>query len=158
MTIRSTQSLRSVFENVGGDLFRPTLLVIIIFLGTYATSAPQASNTDHDWIRSEIYFGQTDRNGKPISNAAWLRFVNKSITSVFPDGFTIIRATGEWTDQKKHHQYSEPSRVLIVVYPKAKAQAADEAIRKLSSQFLREFNEEAVLRVDSQADVAFYKE
>ena len=98
MTQQSTSSLRSYPKGGGRSYVRPVLLVVIIFLGSYARSSPQASRADHDWIRSEIYFGQTDRNGKPISNAAWLRFVNKSITSAFPDGFTIIRATGEWTD------------------------------------------------------------
>jgi hypothetical protein len=131
-------------------------VAVIVLLGIRATSFAQANTADHSWVRTEIYFGQTDRNNKPVNNAAWLRFVNRTLASEFRDGFTIIRGTGEWTDQK-NHTYQEPSRVLIIVYPRAKAQAIDEAIRKVSSQFLRDFNEEAVLRVDSKAEVSFYR-
>jgi hypothetical protein len=43
-----------------------------------------------------------------------------------------------------------------VVYPKAKAQVMDEAIRKVVNQYIREFNQDSVLGVVSKANVSFY--
>src|SRR3954465_12063080 len=125
MRMKSALGLQTSFKRVGSSFFKPIVFVAIIFLGTCITSYAQDNATDHDWIRTEIYFGHTDRNNKPINNEAWLTFVHRSLTSAFHDGFTIIRATGGWTD-KNHHFYEEPSRVLIVVYPKAQAQVFDE--------------------------------
>jgi hypothetical protein len=155
MTTKSATSLEFCSKRTRNRFQKPMMLVVI-FLAMYSSSFPQTSATDHDWIRSEIYFGQTYRNGKPISNKAWQRFAGLSLSSSFHDGFTMIRAAGEWTDEKGHH-YKEPTRVLIVVYPKAQAQVMDEAIRRVTSQYIREFNQESVLRIDSKADATFYR-
>jgi hypothetical protein len=155
MTLRPVASVRLLAKSTGRACFKPMTLVVI-FLVTCATSYPQANVPEHDWIRTEIYFGLSQRNGKPISNEAWLRFANRSLSSAFPDGFTVIRGAGEWTD-KNHRHFKESTRVLVVVYPKAGAQAIDEAIRKVVDQYIREFNQDAVLRVDSKADVSFYR-
>jgi hypothetical protein len=155
MTTRSALHPHPRVNGMGSSFFRPTLFIVIVLLATSASSYPQADVSDHGWMRSELYFGQTDRNSKPINQQAWLKFVHRSIASSFHDGFTIIRGTGGWTDDK-HHFYEEPTRILVVVYPKAKAQVFDEAIRRVSSQYIREFNQESVLRVDSKAEATFY--
>jgi hypothetical protein len=100
-----------------------------------------------DWL----YFGTpTPQDAGGHDN--WAAFSDEVITPRFPEGLTMWPATGQW---KPAHGATvhEASWVLNVVHwPDAKSEAAIVAVVDL---YKKRFRQESVLRVSSDACVAF---
>jgi hypothetical protein len=99
------------------------LLLNIIFLaGAASKVAAQASPLScHDAqqpkLVAELLFGRDIGNRPGVSEAAWRSFVAHEITPRFPDGLTVIAATGQWRDPARKRIVREPSRLVMIVLP-----------------------------------------
>jgi hypothetical protein len=104
----------------------------------------------HLWYRTELYFGRSMPNGGQVSDAEWQAFVDEVVAPRFPDGFTVLDASGGWrgADGKV---VREPSKVLVVVHG-ARDEDDIEAIR---AAYLQRFKQESVLVVEERARVGF---
>lgn len=102
--------------------------------------------------RTELYFGRNTNVGGTVSDADWSAFVDREITPRFPAGVTILDADGQWTDPKGV-LVREDSRLIILLHkPAADEEAKIEAIR---AAYVKQFSQDAVMRVDSTAQVRF---
>lgn len=107
------------------------------------------------WIRTELYFSVGTVNGKEgaVSPARWREFLDKEVTSRFPDGFTVFDAYGQWRD----HGAKEPERlstkVIVILHENNPQNAANiEAIRLAYKRITGDLS---VLRLSQPADVSF---
>ena len=50
-----------------------------------------------------------------VSEADWNRFLDEEVTPRFPDGLTVMSASGQWRDTERGNVVQEPSKVLVVV-------------------------------------------
>ena len=104
------------------------------------------------WQRTELYFGRSTNIGGHVSDAEWDAFVNAEITPRFPAGSTIFDAHGQWADPKGKLVH-EDSRVLVLLYePSAEI---DQKIETIRQTYVKNFSQDAVMRVDSPARVRF---
>ncbi len=101
------------------------------------------------WIRSELYFGTTMADGSEITPEAWQMFLDEEITPRFPAGLTILDGYGQFLNAQGVIA-AEDSVVLIIFRP-ADSNAADSAaLEEIRDAYETQFDQESVLRVDSQ--------
>ncbi|MFM2485974.1 DUF3574 domain-containing protein [Celerinatantimonas yamalensis] len=106
--------------------------------------------------KTTLYYGLTRYQGKKvvdITKAQWENYVDKEVTPRFRDGLTIFNAQGQWLG-KDGQVTKEPSRALMVIYP-ANDKASSEKIQELRQIYMKRFNQESVMRVDSTKCVSF---
>jgi len=94
---------------------------------------------------SRLYFGFDTPDG-PVTDAAWLTFVQGDITPRVPSGFTLLAARGLWRGEDgASHQ--EESRVLEVV---GRDDAAHrQALVEIVARYKTVFRQESVLVTQS---------
>ena len=89
------------------------------------------------WVRSELYFGVGEETGpadrpqaEPITEATWRAFLDKEVTSRFPDGLTVFDAYGQWLFRGAKEPNRLKTKVLVVLHEDTPQRRADvEAIR-----------------------------
>ena len=102
--------------------------------------------------RTELYFGLGRKNGGAVSEAEWAAFLEEEVTPRFPDGLTAIAASGQFRGAAGII-VKEPSRVLILLYPKRERKKANAKIEEIRTAYLKRFEQESVLRLDFPASV-----
>jgi hypothetical protein len=104
------------------------------------------------WIRTELYFGMNRRDGASVTDSQWQTFVSQEVTPRFPKGFTVVPADGQYMDQSGNMTI-EHSRVLVILH--ADNADARHKIAEICSLYCKQFDQESVMRVDSEAGVSF---
>ena len=102
---------------------------------------------------AELMFGRRIGERIGVSNAAWARFVDREITPRFPDGFTVIDATGQWRRQDGKRIVREPSKLVQIVLP-----GGDEDQRHLNeigASYKERFRQQSVAIIVRPACVGF---
>jgi len=94
----------------------------------------------------KIYCGMTSERGE-VSEAAWQRFCDRYVSAAFPDGYTVVDATGYWRSSAVAAK--ERSKVIVIVAPAA----ACEKVRSVARRYREEFGQQAVLISASDADM-----
>ena len=102
------------------------LVNIILLTGAAHNVAAQTSplachGAQQPKLVAELLFGRDigNRLGNrvEVSDAAWRSFVAHEITPRFPDGLTIVAATGQWRDPAHSRIVREPSTLVMIVLP-----------------------------------------
>lgn len=101
------------------------------------------------WIRSELYFGTTMPDGSPISDEAWQTFLDEEITPRFPAGLTILEGYGQFLNARGVIA-AEDSIVLIIFRPADSTDADSASLEEIRDAYETQFDQESVLRVDSE--------
>ena len=107
------------------------------------------------WVDTRLFFGlgPADHPEQGISEAKWREFLDREVTSRFPDGLSVQDVYGQWRGKGQAETERERSKVLMIDYPDtAENRAKIEAIR---AAWKKMTGDESVLRVTVGADVAF---
>jgi len=112
------------------------------------------------WVKSELYFGLGDESGESsrqqtdyISETQWRAFLDKEVTSRFPNGLTVLDAYGQWLFQDTQQLHRLRTKVLIVHHEDSPERRNDiEAIRLA---WKRDTGHQSVLWSKSPASVSF---
>jgi len=103
-------------------------------------------------VRTELYFGLGRNGGGEISAAEWTTFLDQEVTPLFPAGFTVVDAYGQWKNAAGV-VVRERSKILILLHDEDAASAGNlEAVR---NAYKRRFGQESVIRSNQAADVDF---
>lgn len=149
MPTRNTDHARMTTRHMRGAL--SFLMISLCLLGGCASREGQTPS-DMAWMRTELYFGTRMPEGKTVSPDAWKAFLDTEITPLFPDGLTVIPATGQWrgTDGTV---ISETTRVLVILHPQGgDARQKCDVIRKA---YCEQFKQDCVLLATQPARVSF---
>jgi hypothetical protein len=104
-------------------------------------------------ITARLYFGRTLKDGGAIGDAAWRDFLSAAITPRFPDGLTIVEASGQWRQRATSRIVAEPSTVVEIATDAGSATLAKlEAIR---AEYRARFGQESVGLVTSRSCASF---
>ena len=133
----------------------PALLVLALLLYTGTASAqsqqtaPPASSVvrTEKFLRTELYFGRSIPGGGNVSDQDWSKFLAQVVTPRFPDGFTSVKAIGQYRE-KSGLIISEPSELLIFLYARRNRNESRTRIEEIRAAYVRMFKQESVLRVD----------
>ena len=91
---------------------------------------------------AQLLFGRDIGHRLGVSEAAWEEFLAGEITPRFPEGLTVINATGQWRDPSGWQVRREPSKIVIIVLPgKGDDQARVDAI---VAAYKRRFHQQSV--------------
>ncbi|GLK90381.1 DUF3574 domain-containing protein [Pseudomonas turukhanskensis] len=107
------------------------------------------------WLRTELYFsvGLIDGGPGSVSPARWREFLDKEVTSRFPDGFTAFDAYGQWRDHGAAQPERLATKVIVVLHENNATNNANiEAIRLAYKRITGDLS---VLRLSQPADVSF---
>jgi hypothetical protein len=102
--------------------------------------------------KTELYFGTGKPDGTEITDEEWQDFVSNEVTPRFPDGFTVVAATGQYRTSRGEI-VREHSRMLIILYPKRRKTEVGEKVEQIRKAYCHRFNQESVMRVDSRQSV-----
>ena len=106
-----------------------------------------AGNDTAAWREYKVLCGMSSKNGE-VSEDAWKRFCDKHVSAAFPDGYTVLDATGYWRSGQ-NATAKERSKVILVIAPAD----AREKVLSVARQFQKEFSQEFVLISSSDAEV-----
>ncbi len=101
-------------------------------------------------VQSRLFFGLNRPSG-PVSAAEWERFDADVVTPRFPDGLTILQATGQWRSDDRLER--EASRVIEVVSDdSAKARRL---IEEIVGSFKTRYQQQSVMVSRQRLEVCF---
>jgi hypothetical protein len=104
------------------------------------------------WARTELYFGLSRSGGPDITDDEFRDFLDREVTPRFPDGLTLLTGDGQFRGSSGFI-VRERSKLLILFYPWNPGR--NRAVERIRTLYKREFDQEAVLRVDSTSCVSF---
>lgn len=107
------------------------------------------------YYRTELFFGRSIPGGGMVSDEEWEKFLAEVVTPRFPDGFTIVKATGQYRE-KNGKIDKEPSEVLIFLYPASRRTSSRRKIEEIRRAYVKTFRQESVLRLDFRRGVNVY--
>lgn len=104
-------------------------------------------------LTAELFFGRNIGHRHAVTEAAWSRFLAAEITPRFPEGLTVLDASGQWRDKKRNMLVRERSKlVLLTLRPGAADQAKIDAI---VAAYKRRFQQQSVAVLVRPACISF---
>jgi hypothetical protein len=107
------------------------------------------------WVDTRLYFGlgPADHPEQGVSEQQWRSFLDREVTTRFPDGFSVVEVYGQWQGKNETAPERLRSKMLIVDYADtAENRAKVDAIRAAWKQ---KTGDQSVMRVTEPADVSF---
>jgi len=107
------------------------------------------------WVDTRLYFGLglADQPQQGVSEQAWREFLDREVSTRFPDGLSVVDVYGQWQGKQQASPERLRSKMLVIDYPDTPANRARvEAIRAAWKQ---RTGDQSVLRVTQPADVSF---
>lgn len=105
---------------------------------------------DGDWREYRIFCGMS-HSGGTVSEAEWQQFCEEYVIGEFPDGCTVLDATGYWKSEDAPAAMREDSRIIVILAPTD----AKEKVRQIARQYRQRFHQESVLVTTSPAGAEF---
>jgi hypothetical protein len=102
---------------------------------------------------AELMFGRNIGDRARVSEREWVRFVDREIAPRFPDGLTVLNASGRWREPGSGKIIRERSKVVQIVLP---GQAADlTRLDEVAEAYKRRFKQRSVGLIVRPACVSF---
>ena len=117
-----------------------------------AVSTQQSCETGAVLQQTQLWFGLSQPGGRIISPQQWQQFVDQVITPAFPQGLSVIDATGQWLGHDGV-RVRESSRGVLLIYQASKEKS--QAIDQIRTRYRQLFSQDSVMRVDQPVCVAF---
>ena len=105
------------------------------------------------YYRTELYLGMSIPGGGLVADADWEKFLSDVVTPLFPDGFTVLDARGQYREASGKIA-KEPSYVLVFLYPRQNRRVSNASVETIRSEYKKRFSQESVLRVDIRKTVS----
>jgi hypothetical protein len=91
-------------------------------------------------VTIDLLFGRGS-GGLTVSEQAWTQFLAREITPRFPDGLTVIDASGQWRSPQDGI-LRERSKVVMIVVPENPP--VQERIDAIANAYKRQFKQQSV--------------
>ena len=132
---------------------RASIAALLVSLAGCASMPRQlaCSSGEQRLVHDALYFGTAKPTGV-VSAAEWAEFLGNTVTPRFPQGLTAWQASGQWRGADGAI-VNEASHVLNLLH--ADDAANEQAVVEIVEAYKSRFQQEAVLRVKSQACASF---
>lgn len=120
-------------------------LFLIVLSGCHASKLEQYSlcpNGHNSYIKNTLYFGLAIPSGGTVSKKSFTEFLKREVTPIFPEGFTVLEARGQWRGNDGKI-VEEPSKALVFLSPASESK--DSALLEIIEKYRKKFKQEAVL-------------
>jgi hypothetical protein len=88
------------------------IALVVVASGAAAQTVLQCVGAQKPWVVAELLFGRSRTSDK-----AWTRFLAAEITPRFPDGLTVLDATGQWRARGSTRIIRQRSTVVMIAMP-----------------------------------------
>jgi hypothetical protein len=140
---------------------RKLILILFVFCTLALPATPSRATTvvlagsvaSAKYIRTELYFGMSRKGSTDISEVEFQRFIDEFVTPRFPEGLTILDASGQWREGNSTVT-KERSKVMILVYLRNERRDAGRKIEEIRAEYKRKFSQQSVLRVDQTDNIS----
>ena len=114
------------------------------------------------WVDTRLYFGlgsidagsgQGGHREARVTDAEWLAFLDREVTTRFPAGLSVIDCYGQWQGKQMTSPARLRSKVLIIDYPDSPANRAK--IDAIRVAWKKRTGDQSVLTVTQPAEVSF---
>lgn len=102
---------------------------------------------------AEMFFGRKIGDRIGVSEAAFVQFTAREITPRFPDGLSVIDASGQWKDTERGTVVREPSKVVLITFKDDAAKRAD--LSAIAEAYKHQFKQQSVMTSIKTACVGF---
>jgi hypothetical protein len=102
---------------------------------------------------AQLLFGRNVEDRARVSEADFNIFVAREVSPRFPDGFTVIDATGQWRDARRGTTVHEATKIIEIVLP-----AGEDNRRKIEAiveVYKTQFQQQSVGLIIAPACVRF---
>jgi hypothetical protein len=113
-----------------------------------AQPALQCGSLQKSWVVADLLFGRTH-----VSETGFARFLAAEVTPRFPDGFTVLDASGQWRSPGGKKISRERSKVLMIAMPPSADN--DARLAKIIEAYKTRFKQQSVGLVLRAACVSF---
>ena len=123
------------------------LLAPALLAGACAAPPPAASACPaglQPATTAEAFFGRNAGGREVVTDAAWARFLDETVTPAFPDGLTVLDGAGQWRGASGSIS-RERSKLLVVALPGATAAEAAARLAPVTAAYRTRFGQESVL-------------
>lgn len=134
-------------------MYNGLLLVLLCTFISACTSFPSKNCNigQEESAQESIYFGTGKKEGY-VTSHEWSEFLDNTVTPKFPEGLTVTQASGQWKGNDGV-VIKEPSYILTIVHNNSKTKV--DSIIEIINTYKTKFQQEAVLRVKSNACISF---
>ena len=128
--------------------------VALLVAACAQVDAPETECADGGelWSEYRLFMGRGDGDREVVSDEDWTAFLADTITPQFPDGLSVIDVAGQGTTADGTLE-RERTKMLVVLAPPG-GDAVDR-MNEISAEYKQRFNQNSVLRVVTEACVAF---
>lgn len=102
---------------------------------------------------AQLLFGRNVEDRARVSEADFDAFVLREVSPRFPDGFTVIDATGQWRDARRGTLVVEAAKVIEIVLPAGEDNRAK--IDAIAEAYKLQFQQQSVGLIIAPACVRF---
>jgi hypothetical protein len=130
------------------------LTIIVVCIATTACTSLPLQNCkpgEKVAIQDSLYFGTGKKDGV-VTHEDWTLFLDTTVTPRFPEGFTVVPASGQW-QSGDDVIIKESSYILTLIHPDT--QDKEHAVIEITKAYKMKFQQEAVLRVTNTTCVSF---
>lgn len=125
--------------------------MMVAFTGCVSAPAPPCSPDEQPMVLDSLYFG-TAKPGGVVTAEEWAAFLDDTVAPDFPEGLTSWTAAGRWRNSVGFVEL-EASYVLQLTHNSI--QEKDRAVQRIVQRYKDRFQQEAVMRIRSQACRSF---
>lgn len=93
-------------------------------------------------IEAQLFFGRNVGADVGVSDRDWADFLDGEVTPRFPNGLTVIDASGHWRDSETGRLIREPSKVLTLLAEGGPATLS--LIREIVDSYKERFHQQSV--------------
>jgi hypothetical protein len=128
-------------------------IAMAVMVGGCASSPTTTCNPGEERaVQDTLYFGTAKPNGGVVANDEWTEFLEIVVTPRFPQGLTVVQASGQWRGADGSI-VRESTRILQLVHPDDAL--SEKAAIEIAADYKSRFQQEAVLRVKTAACASF---
>ncbi len=133
----------------------------VVFAGVLCAALPGCATAplvacrggEQSMLSAELLFGRKSGDRVVVGEGDWARFVDREITPLFPDGFTVVDAAGQWRDPAANRIVREPSKVVTIVF--RDAPGVRDKLDAIAEAYKRRFDQRSVGVVIKSACASF---
>jgi len=127
--------------------------LLLALFGSAAAQAPACSGAQQRKLVAELLLGRNIGDRLGVSQRDFAQFVDREISRRFPDGATILDASGRYYDAARKKTLREPSKLVMIVLPQG-AQDQDKLDAIMTAYRIR-FRQQSVGLILREACVSF---
>ena len=112
----------------------------------------ESARSDIQWKKAELYLGLGRSDSSQISEVEWSEFLSQSITKRFPEGLTVIDASGQ-VERITGQLVKQASNLVIIIHEDSPENR--NALKEIIAEYKKKFQTDYAMQVISPVRIAF---